>query len=135
MELQRLASGTRSLFGHRQQFPRARDPARVRGEILRGKRLETKTVSGEADGGSRVHGGPPVDRRIADEQRLGGLRRSPEVCEQRVGGIRDIAARIDERAVEVEHDQAEHVHEAYSAYDVGVSHTLTRTTLNPCSHA
>ena len=58
----------------------------------------------------------------------------PALDEQRVGGIREVAERIDERAVEIEHEEP-NAHSVYSAYDVGVSHTLTRTTGRPCSLA
>ena len=55
--------------------------------------------------------------------------RSTELGDELVGGIGKIAARVDERAVQVERDQAP----VYVAHDVGVSQTVTRTTGMPCS--
>jgi len=56
-------------------------------------------------------------------------RRRAELHEHLVDRIGEIAGRIDERAVEIEGDQAA----VYVAHDVGVSHTVTRTTGRPCS--
>jgi hypothetical protein len=50
-----------------------------------------------------------------------------------VGRIRKIAKGIDECAVEIEDVQTRH--SPYSAYDVGVSHTFTRTTGSPSDAA
>jgi hypothetical protein len=46
-----------------------------------------------------------------------------------IGGIGEVAERIDERAVKVEDEQPDH--SVYSANDVGVSHSVTRTTGSP----
>jgi len=56
-------------------------------------------------------------------------RRRVELGEQIVDRIGEVAGRIDEGAVEIERDQAAE----YVAHDVGVSHTVTRTTGRPCS--
>src|SRR5262249_4806842 len=62
------------------------------------------------------------DRRRVERRGAGG-------DEQLVGRIGEIAERVDERAVEVEDKQADH--SAYSANEVGVSQSLTRTTGSP----
>ena len=45
--------------------------------------------------------------------------------------IGEVVQRIDERAVQIE-DEETNAHSVYSAYEVGVSQTLTRTTGSPC---
>src|SRR5207253_885298 len=59
--------------------------------------------------------------------RVLGQRRGAALGEQVVDRIGQIAGRVDERAVEIECDQPANV-----AHDVGVSHTVTRTTGSPC---
>ena len=54
---------------------------------------------------------------------------APHRYEQFIGGIGEVAEGIDERAVKVEDKQPDH--SVYSANDVGVSHSVTRTTGSP----
>src|SRR6185503_20533279 len=55
--------------------------------------------------------------------------------EQGVGRVGEVAPRIDERAVQVKNDELGSRQARYSANEVGVSHTVTRTTGMPCSVA
>ena len=78
-------------------------------------------------------------------------RASAVAREHRIGAVGEIAARVDERAIQVEHNefqrggpspkprgggplavQSPSASPPNVANDVGVSHTVTRTTGNPC---
>ena len=70
--------------------------------------------------------------------RSSGSGAPPHRHEHRIGGIGEVPARIDERPIEIEDDETERhgiggFRARYPANEVGVSHTLTRTTGSPCS--
>src|SRR4029453_12225455 len=79
--------------------------------------------AGRLECSSHQYGGTVADHstNLLFRQRLRAAAGEREVC--RVG---DVAARVAHRAVQIEHNQTIHLSE-YSAKDVGVSQTFTRT--------
>ena len=112
--------------------------ALVRARVLEQLRVVDGEEAVEGIGGRRDRGGLEHAR---DERRgplaHHGRHRVFVECprstlrQQRIGRPGEVAEGIDERAVQIEHEEA-NAHSVYSAYEVGVSHTVTRTTGSPC---
>lgn len=131
---------------HGELRPRAKSRQRIVNARIRAREFQESAVVDREKARERIGRQPPAcrledardqrRRAIADHPPDGVLwqRRTAVFREQRISGLREIAPRINQCAVEIENEKAgqSSYDPAYSANEVGVSHTVTRTTGRPC---
>ena len=95
--------------------------------------LRERLVERPVDARGRDQAADQLARAIAHhgDNLLARQRGAPVDLEHGIAGVGQVLRRVDERAVEVEDKKCRHQSPENVANDVGVSHTVTRTTLKP----